>query len=374
MKLLQGHFSEVTLYKKDSAGNIRQWSICGDDYHIEMSHGVVGGELQDEDEFIIEGKAGRTRHEQMLSRINSRLEKKLDSGYLYSIKEAEDSTGKNRMGLLKPMLAKKFHDVEVEIDLRNCVVQHKLDGFRCLITKQNGKYIAYSRNGKFFDSIQHIFNGIALNEGETLDGELYAHGESLQTISSWAKKKQPDSLKLKYHIYDFLTAGDCYFGYKQRMLMADLKIVGFNNNCVCKVPTLYAESNDELMQMLKQAVADGYEGLMVRQPHFVYEDGKRSKGLLKLKSLPGLPYMYDDEFLVTGMNESSEGWAVLICATKDGKQFKVSAPGKVPDKEQVLINQENYIGRYLHIGYAKYTDEGKPFQPVALAWRNKYDE
>ena len=368
---IEGYFRETIYYKKDHNGNMRGWTIGARDFEITMSHGVLDGEIQFEYEIIEEGKGGRTKHEQMLSRINSRIEKKLDKGYHHTLEEAQNSDGKNRLGLLKPMLAKKFYDVEV--DVSKCIIQYKYDGFRCLITKLDGQYIAYSRNGKQFDSIGHIFECLNLNEGETLDGELYCHGEPLQKIASWAKKKQADSLKLKYHVYDFIDDVN-YQNYLTRISIASTTTKAINDH-VYIVPMFSTQDKDSLMQMLKQAVVDGYEGLMVRQPHFVYEDGVRSKGLLKLKSLhTDMPYMDDGEFLVTGMNQSSDGWAVCICTTKDGKQFKCSAPGTFEQKINVYMNQELYIGRYLHIGFAKYTDDGKPFQPVALAWRNKYDE
>lgn len=364
-----GQFQQVTLYRKDSNGGIREWSISATDFNIEMAYGVVGGEIQENNEYISEGKAGRTRHEQMLSRINSLLKKKLDRGYLYSIEEARNSNNENRIGLPKPMLAKKFYGCEEDIDYGNITVQHKYNGFRCLVTKQDGVFVAYSRNGKLFQTITHIFDDLLIGEGEVLDGELYCHGESLQTISSWAKKFQPDTKKLNYHVYDYVMDAD----YSERVFWVKHSIK-HGSDCVEFVKSVDVDSRDALMHALKQAIADGYEGLMIRNNSMPYESGKRSKGLLKLKSFDGKKYLHDDEFLVIGINESSDGWAVLICSTVGGKTFRVTAPGKVEDKLHVYRNMDSYIGRYVQVGYSEITPDGKPFHPVAIQWRNKYAE
>jgi len=356
------------LYKKDQKGAIRVWAVSADDYSIETVYGVLDGEMQDNSEFISEGKAGRSRHEQMMSRINSMIEKRLDKGYLYSIEEARIKGKTNRIGLPKPMLAKKFYDCESKVVYQSSTIQYKYNGFRCLITKQNGKLIAYSRNGKIFDTIDHIFKELILSEGETVDGELYCHGESLQTISSWAKRKQKDTARLQYIIYDYVS-NENFIDRRSMSSLCKKEIAHSVHLAQC----FHARNRDELMGLLAEAITNGYEGLMVRNNKSPYTPA-RSDGLLKLKSFDGKKYLHDDEFLVVGVNESSDGWAILMCTTKDGKPFRVTAPGTVSDKIHVFQNMDDYIGKYVQVGYSELTPDGKPFHPVAIQWRNKYDE
>ena len=78
------------------------------------------------------------------------------------------------MMIHKPMLAHKYDDSRVDWD-QPVYIQPKLDGVRCLFTK-NG---AYSRTGKQFMNLRHI--EIALKPffdqqpDVILDGELYNH-------------------------------------------------------------------------------------------------------------------------------------------------------------------------------------------------------
>ena len=74
----------------------------------------------------------------------------------------------------KPMLAHKFDNNRVDWS-QPVYIQPKLDGVRCLFTKDG----AYSRTGKKFMNLAHI--ELALipffkqNPDIVLDGELYNH-------------------------------------------------------------------------------------------------------------------------------------------------------------------------------------------------------
>ena len=76
--------------------------------------------------------------------------------------------------IYKPMLAYKFNNKKVNW-AEPVYIQPKLDGVRCLITKDG----AYSRTGKQFKNLAHI--ELALipffkrHPNIVLDGELYNH-------------------------------------------------------------------------------------------------------------------------------------------------------------------------------------------------------
>ena len=153
---------------------------------IMMSHGVMGGAMQQKFEDVAEGKASRTLHEQVHSRAESRTNKKIDAGYCESLYEAENKPRTNSLGFEKPMLAAKYADVK-NIDEDNLYYQFKYDGNRMPVTNQCGINTPYSRQGKLIETIPEITEGIVMPESETIDGEIYCHGQSLQTIVSWVK-------------------------------------------------------------------------------------------------------------------------------------------------------------------------------------------
>lgn len=354
---------EKVLYKQDNKGVIRVWKIWSDSDNIIMSFGVLGGSMQEKIEHVPEGKAGRSILEQIKSRINSRISGQIDKGYVPDISKARLSKPVNVLGLPLPMLAQRYDKVN-NVDLEHSFMQHKYNGHRCLITKRKGRIIAYSRNGRIISSISHITDNLSsfLSEEETIDGELYCHNTPLQDISSWVKREQENTRKLKYIVYDCIMP----VPFKERLDRIFDGFIGFKNIVVA--PTRYSNTIKSIKDELSKSINDGYEGLIIRQGHHGYEDGKRSRSLIKVKKC------FDEEFEIVDILESVDGWAILECETKEGRIFRVSAPGTIEDKKEVLYNAESYIGEFVNIEYFELTKNGTPFHPVARSFRNISDE
>lgn len=351
----------IKLYMKDNTGAIRIWSIEKKQYGLRVSHGVLGGSLQYKDEHIYEGLASRTVDQQIQLRISSRINKQKDKGYIEDLELASSRTNAtNTLGLLKPMLAQRFDKVK-DVDLVNSYLQPKLNGHRCLITKQNGAITAYSRNGKPITSISHILSDIIIAEGDTLDGELYCHGVHLQTIGSWIKKSQSNTRRLKYVVYDIIKNVD----YAQRL---ELLRQGHYTSNVELIETRLTSNVKSIKGALTKSIANGFEGLIIRQGDHGYEDGKRSKSLIKVKKC------FDDEFLVIDILESKDGWARLVLELPNGGTVMCSAPGTIADKTNVWLNRDDYIGKWVQLEYFELTKDDVPFHPTATMWRNKEEE
>ncbi|RLC99269.1 MAG: hypothetical protein DRI46_09770 [Chloroflexi bacterium] len=345
--------TETTLYIRDNTGSIREWAIKAIDDLITIRYGQMGGSMQYQYERVSEGKASRSLDEQIMSRMASRISKQRDRGYVNSLDKVKDKTT-NLLGLPKAMLAHKLRDVK-DIDFEGAYYQHKYDGNRCMITNQDGVNIAYSRNGKRVESIEHILQDIQLAPGEIIDGELYCHGYPLQTIVSWIKRKQENTIMLKYHMYDMVMDAP----YAERLHHLDLIEYGQNIEIA---PTTRIISLEEAMSYFRSSRDMGYEGGIIRWGEKGYEDGKRSKSLVKMKE------WHDEEFKVIDIHESADGWGILECILPDSTTFRVSAPGSIPEKVHVLNNRDQYLDRNITVEYAQLTKDGIPFHPVATMW------
>ena len=193
------------LYKIDSLGKLREWTmvIDGDSFHAEK--GLVGGKIVcDKPTTAIgknEGKVNETTNEeQALLEAQARWDKKLKEGYARTPKEAET------MSYYEPMLAQKFEDREKEIqsvfDNEGKVFsQAKLDGIRCIIRMEDGEIVARTRKGRTIDTIPHVIEELSVffdcNEDAILDGELYNHDlkHDFNKIVSLVRKKTPEMTK-----------------------------------------------------------------------------------------------------------------------------------------------------------------------------------
>jgi DNA ligase-1 len=349
------------LFKMDSLGGIRTWKVEVDflNCYLVIEHGKVGGSIQEKYEEVEEGKASRDIYEQVESRARSRIRNKLDMGYVESIELAK-LPKRNVMGLLMPMLAHKSENNLHKINWGNAWAQRKYNGHRCLITNQNGKIIAYSRKGREIESIGHIIDELSgIPENITLDGELYCHGVALQKIGSWIKRKQEDSKKLKYHVYDMVSSD----AFEERLFLLREIIDEFEH--VEIVPTRPVNHMEDVMEFMKIFRGEGYEGLMLRHGNYGYEDGKRSYSLLKFKE------WHDIEAVVVDITESKDGWAILRCKMENGKEFSVSAPGTMQERTELLQNKDEFIGFSVNVKFAELTKDGIPFHPVATAWREE---
>ena len=348
-----------TLYRKQATGAIGTWRIWRELDTVRIAHALVeGGQEVIHTEHITTNLSGRTLQEQIELRIKSRISRMLDKGYKYTRGDALAGQT-NQLGLLRPMLAQKFVNAK-NIRYEGAMLQKKLDGHRCMITKNDGDIIAYSRQGKLITTITHVTDYLRrrIPEGTTIDGELYLHGYALQTLASWIKRKQKDSERLMFVAYD-IVSNDPYNDRYEELK----EIVADANPQVKVLGSRPYTTENELWNFFHDAREMGFEGLMLRTMHRGYEDGKRSDSLLKVKSF------HDAEFKVVNIMSSKDGWAICICETDNGDTFGVSAPGNMAQKKYVLENMFKFIGKYLTVEYSQMTEDNIPFHPTAIRWR-----
>lgn len=349
----------TTLYKKDARGDLREWTIETFDNLLIKTFGVVGGELTVHEEYV-SGNTLRDEYEQADFMMESKIKAQLKKGYVRSKEAAiESKKAVNELGLSIPMRAQRYDKVS-GIDLDSSIYQYKYNGHRCLIHNNDGELIAYSRNGIAIETIPEILAGIKIPDGSTIDGELYCHGTKLQTISSWVKRRQENTKKLTFVCYDAIVNAN----YLERLDF--ISSIELGDRALVAKALAYGGS---LIELLNQSVGDGYEGLIIRpKTGFSYEADKRSKGLIKVKKF------FDDEFIVRDITPSQDGWAILTCATHDGKTFRVSAPGNHYQKRMILENKTNFLNTMVRVEFAEYTNGNIPFHPIATGFRNKFGE
>ncbi len=351
--------TKVTLYKNHK-NKIGFWSGWCDENKIiiEYASGVHDSPQRIE-ELIHEGKQGRSANEQAIFRLTSRVNSKLDAGYVMTYAEATVAPT-DALGQTKPMLAQSIKDYNKTIDPNNAFIQVKYDGHRVIVGNDGGRTFAYSRNGKSMPGITHILESIQIPEGATIDGEIYRHGWKLQTIASACKKLQLASKELNFIAYDYIS-NERFSDRLESLKLLEPQL----GNYTKIAPTKKLSELKSLNAAFQKAKTAGYEGLIMRLNHTGYESGRRSSSLLKIKQAN------DAEFVVIDIISSKDGWGILVCQLPNIGTFKVSAPGTMHNKKQVLDNKEMYIGKLATIEYSELTMNGVPFHPVCLGFRDE---
>ena len=350
---------------KNHGGKIGYWKG-----HIEEPNKVImihattleGKEIRQEYHAIPKniGRSNETTAmEQALLELESRTKKKMDKGYVTSL-EAAQTPVTNSLGLALPMLATPLDKVKPDsIDWMHAFVQPKLDGHRCLY--KDGQL--YSRGGKSIE-MPHVLEEIErLGMAHMhLDGELYIHGKSLQEISRLVKKQRPESVEIQYHVYDQVNG--------ERFIDRITPVLGRNgySNIVLGVDTVYAGSMEAVNKHHEKYRAAGYEGTMLRFGAHGYQDGKRSRELLKIKEF------HDGEFMVVDVREGKPyirqnityQVPVWVCEADNGEQFTVTAAGTMEEKDAQWKNHQQYIDTLLTVKYHYLSKDGIPQLPIAL--------
>lgn len=308
-----------------------------------------------------------TALEQAQLELDSRTNKQKDKGYVET-QDAAQAPSTNTLGFLKPMLAQSIEKVNPEdIDWDNAYAQKKLDGHRAMW--KDGTL--YSRAGKVIE-LPHVAEAIheAGLQHMHLDGELYLHGKTLQEISSLVKRRQEGTEELVYHIYDVVDEKPWPIRASwlaETLFEVGRPIPGIQALRCRKVPTFEA-----LQAYHEENLAAGYEGTMLRWGSVGYQDGKRSKHLLKLKNF------LDSEFKVVGFRRgvpyvTSKGTfevPVWVCDAGNGQTFTCTAQGDMYEKHALWETRDDHVGKQLTVKFHYLSKDGIPQLPVALRFRD----
>jgi len=357
------------LYSRTSKGAVQFWQIAAEGPWIVSRFGLLGMKIQEtrkEAKPKSVGKANETTpKDQALSESISLWKKKVDKGYKLS---AEAATSEE---VILPMLAHPIDKYKKKIKYP-CFVQPKLDGVRSLAYWVGDEVVFHSRKGKVYN-VPHLAKQVKefLPKDMILDGEIYIHRESFQTLSSWVKKLRDETSLLQYHVYDCILLNERKADFTARnarlrswYLKSALCATGHD---VKYVETLEASTEDDVYSLQKKWAGEGYEGAIVRNRAGVYKMKHRSSDLLKVKSFQ------DAEYKVIGCNPGEgkfKDFAIWTCEMSDGGDpFTVVNKGTAEERTEMLRNADNYIGRWLKVKFFAFTDSGLPRFPVGTGFR-----
>ena len=274
--------------------------------------------------------------------------------------------------MIKPMLAHKYDEARINWSLP-VYIQPKLDGVRCLFTKDG----AFSRTGKQFKNLAHIelalISFFKQHPNVVLDGELYNHKlkNDFEKIISLVRKQKPtadDRLDaqhlVQFHVYDYID--DKYDNYQIRM--AQLACSDIYDAQIKHVPTLLADSYSYARTLHEEFLEDGYEGSIIRL-NGKYKHG-RSYDLMKFKDFSDTEATIIGYELGKGKRTGTLGKFIML--DDEGVEFGCP-PGKgynYKDLAEMLNNITDYIGKRATFTYFQRTQAGSYRHPLFKCIRN----
>jgi DNA ligase 1 len=248
------------------------------------------------------------------------------------------------------------------------LIEKKLDGVRVLAVINGTTVNLYSRNGKPFDnfpqiveSIQRIAKHLTPTYGGriVLDGEII--GESFQALMKQAQRKSDVKTEgMTYCIFDAMPLEDFERGYwnaqqhKRTGWLLNNRSKIETENCLQVMPGFEvdldtAEGHDQMRRFADDAVADGFEGIMIKDLDAPYEC-KRSSFWMKWK-----PVMTVDLNIVgfeegTGRNAGRLG--AIICEGVDNdRNIRVNVGSGLSDadRDEYWHSRNDLLGRVVEV-------------------------
>ena len=376
------------LYGESSHGKRKMWSVGVSERDgsgvITVTHGYEDGKKVVNERLVTTGKNigkknATTPVTQAISEAESLWNKKRDAGYTVAAAATAPADPATATPVVAgagsavessvplPMLAQDYNKRAKSMSFP-CLAQRKLDGVRCVAMTGRG---LFSRNGKASSPhLTHILTEInALPAGTVLDGELYSDDLTFQEIVGLVKKvtlKTGDAEKMaKIHlcVYDTIRAGT----NAERNAWLQSLFVSNTFSALRLLATVSCASLDDIKTLHAQYVAEGYEGLILRNSAGLYKIGHRSTDLMKYKEFQ------DSEYAVMGFKEGDgveKGCVIWVCRTATGQEFAVRPRGTHEERIEAFKTGASYIGKQLTVRYQELTTDGIPRFPVGISFRD----
>lgn len=227
------------------------------------------------------------------------------------------------------------------------ILERKLDGVRMIVVVYpTGRVDTYSRNGKEFANFQHIADEFAsfadkLEEPMVFDGEVMS--DSFQNLMKQLnRKKDVDASDAVYYVFDVLSHEEFRLGYagmkqfartsllteileanpRDHIKMLEQDEVNFDTE----------EGREAFKKINEKVIAEGYEGLMIKNPYQPYEC-KRTVNWLKIK--PYIEVTLDVIAIEEGTGKNQGKLGALVCQGEDdGRIINVNVGSGFTDSDR----------------------------------------
>ena len=272
---------------------------------------------------------------------------------------------KNAVPLFECMLAHDGANHESKVSGKK-LLEPKLDGVRVLtiVDCEARTVVQYSRNGKELVNFPHITEGLLAHIDDfdrsfVLDGEIIS--TSFQALMKQVhRKSDADASDAVLMLFDMLPlsefkAGKSTLGQKRRTaFLKQFKGVFDKVSNIGLVPQVEVDLESTVGQMQfiefnKDAIANGYEGIMIKDLDAKYVC-KRHVAWLKQKPFIEVSLEVTNVEEGTGRNEGRLG--ALVCSgVDDGKTIVVNVGSGFSDNDRIEFwaDRDSVIGQIVEV-------------------------
>jgi bifunctional non-homologous end joining protein LigD len=218
---------------------------------------------------------------------------------------------------IQPMLLQQVQSVP---EGRNWTYEVKLDGYRALAIKSNGKVLLRSRNNKDFNAkYPSIVRALAALPDETvIDGEVVALDATGRPSFNALQNAGSSKLIVVYYVFDVLILAGHSVMPEPLSERRDL----LRRQVLPKLGEPIRESeqlNASLPNLIRAVRSHGLEGIVAKRLDSRYEPGQRSGAWRKMRINRG------QEFVIGGYTPSGRNFDALIFGYYEGDKLLYAA-------------------------------------------------
>jgi DNA ligase D-like protein (predicted ligase) len=205
---------------------------------------------------------------------------------------------------ISPML---LHRVSSLPEGPNWAYEVKLDGYRALAIKSNGKVLLRSRNNKDFNGkYPGIVKALAALPDETvIDGEVVALDDTGRPSFNLLQNAGASTLPIVCYVFDVLVLAGRNVMQEPLSSRRDLLRCHILPNLREPIRES-AQLNASLSDLVSAVKAHGFEGIVAKRLDSWYEPGQRSGAWLKMRINQG------QEFVIGGYTTAPKNFDALI--------------------------------------------------------------
>lgn len=373
-----------TLYRKNNQGQVCIWKFTRDGERNFYTYFKVAGGTERKTAIIC-------THKSIDTFIKRTIADKRKAGYkaLEDVKDnqelpaSESSIIKyleaylpddrsNANGDKLHMLATTYK--QGDVGKRDYFVQPKINGLRCGVfpyrtddifspirlrfqSREGGEFTSLTHlEAELIDSIGHSFLDMLIDRGAGLDGELYIHGKPLNAINSAVKNSNnPDNKLVEFWCYDMIDMELTQSQRKEELDSAFYPQFYYERPPAGRFKYLsfaMCYTDDTALINRNRCIADGFEGLILRDTEALYQFGKRNKSMLKYKQATDGIFVILDIYPQSAKRPDLPMLLLGNDINHETFEAKLSYPEEV--QRQVLIHKDDYIAtRRVYLTYGE---------------------
>ena len=253
------------------------------------------------------------------------------------------------------------------------LIDAKLDGVRVLaaVDRDDAAVTLFSRNGLVIENFPEMHAALQnvlprLPGSVMLDGELVSP-QGFQHLMTLIRRKDyhEDMMAVRYALFDVMPLDDFRRGtcnwpqHERHRMLEALQESGLwsqTDGRVYVIPQIMvdldtAEGQTAFDDFNRQAIAEGYEGIMIKDPDAAYVS-KRTSAWLKRKPVIEVTLMIIGFEAGDPDSKYADSLGALVChGTDGGLQIKTNVAGGISDdlRDEIWHHQDAYRGTMVEV-------------------------